>query len=354
MHGQALMAGLLAESASSWKNTAVYPVDAKFADSISDLQSFSAGKLIRLLRYLVVVTWTCLRRRIDTVILTPGFYRNTFLKDSLFIWLCSFVLRRRVIAWFHMDYGAFQDQPTDGWFAVWFRRTLLRCSHFVVCTESLRKTVPSFLPSTSVSALQNGIPDLAEGMPATPGSRERLRVLYVSNMNEEKGWRVLLEAAVQICASRQDVEFVFHGAPAGDYTEASIRALFAKNSPDGRIRYAGFLDAGSKAGVFRSADIFCMPSFTEAFPIAVLEAMAFGLPIVASRVGGIPDMLGPELAAGLVPPQDGWGLRIALEQLLDNRSALALFSIAGRRRFIEQFTNQSFSVRWQGFLEQAV
>lgn len=350
MHGQALMAGTLAGCATRWEGARVFPVDAKFSDSLSELQSFSAGKMFRLLRYLALVGWTCLRRRIDTVILTPGFYRNTFLKDSLFIWLCAFLLRRRVVAWFHMDYSEFSSSHAAGWFSRFFRTTLLRCRHFVVCAESLRGTAPGFLPEAAVAVVPNGIPDPAAGITAKPGSRERLRVLYVSNMNEEKGWKVLLQAARMLCAQRPDVEFVFHGAPSGGFTEDGIHAAFAEDSAGGRIRYAGFLDAATKAEAFRSSDIFCMPSFTEAFPIAVIEAMAFGLPVVATRVGGIPDMLGSELSGGLVPARDGEAICRALRHFLDNRMALVEKGNIARRRYEAQFTESAFSSRWEAFM----
>lgn len=346
-HGQAIMAGVLSGCGKEWADTEFHALDAKFADSLEKLRSFSPGKMFRLAGYLCKVGWTCLTRRIDVVILTPGFYRNTFLKDSLFIWL-AWLLRRRTVAWFHMDYGAFDKNSLPGWFLRYMRFTLRRCSRYVVCTDRLRPTAPEFLPPEKISALQNGIPDPAAGHTAAPGTGEMLRVLYVSNMNESKGWMVLLEAAAAICRERGDVEFVFHGAPTGERPLEEMHARFRDTGGGERIRYAGFLSPEAKAEAFRSADLFAMPTFTEAFPLAVMEAMAFGLPVIASDVGGIPDMTGE--TAWLVPPRDAVALAGALRQALSDRKTLEARGRASRERYEANFTVTAFSKRWESYM----
>lgn len=353
LHGQALMAGVLAGESKSWSGLELDAMDAKFADSLADLKAFSLSKVMRLFRYACRISWYCLTKRPDAVVLTPGFYRNTFLKDSIFIWLTAFILRRKVIAWFHMDYGAFAESPQPGWFRKYMKLTLRRCARFVVCTDKLKATAPDFLPPDRIVALQNGIPDPAEGKTATPGFRDSLTVLYVSNMMETKGWKILLEAAAALCRERKDVQFVFYGAPTGEISEVDIREAFLKAGPPSRIRYEGFLDAQTKPDVFRRADLFCMPTFTEAFPIAVLEALAFGLPVIASRVGGIPDMVEEGNGAWLVEPRSVLALHAALTEALLDRSKLASSGIAARARFDEKFTAAGFAARWEQYLTGA-
>lgn len=353
LHGQALMAGVLAEQGKSWPDIELHALDAKFADSLADLKSFSIGKLFRLARYVCAVTWLCLTKRIRTVILTPGFYRNTFLKDSVFIWLTGFLLRRKVVAWFHMDYGSFDESAQPGWFRRYMKLTLRRCSRYVVCTDRLKATAPAFLDPAKVAAVQNGIPDPATEGQARPGTAPVMTVLYVSNMMEAKGWRVLLEAAARLCREREDVRFHFYGAPTGETTEEEIHALFAQAAGPDRISFRGFLGAEDKAGAFRGADVFCMPTFTEAFPVAVTEALAFGLPVVASRVGGIPDMVEEGNGAWLVEPRSVEALHHGLTTALADRERLSHWGRACRARYEAVFTAAGFARRWEAFLATA-
>ncbi len=186
-----------------------------------------------------------------------------------------------------------------------------------------------------------------------PGSRAMLTVLYVSNMMETKGWRVLLDAAIRLCTERPDVRFIFYGAPAGEVSAGELEAIFAATPAPDRICYAGFLDAAAKAEAFRSADLFCMPTYTEAFPVAVTEALAFGLPVVASRVGGIPDLVEEGQGAWLVEPRNAGALVDALRDALSDRGRLARLGASCRARYEAHFTAAAFAARWEKFLLQS-
>ena len=98
--------------------------------------------------------------------------------------------------------------------------------------------------------------------------------------------------------------------------------------------------AGSREDVARmlaAADVFVLPSLTEALPTVVAEAMAAGLPIVATTVGGIPEMVRHGEAALLVPPADPEALAAAVLRLLANPRQAAAMGRSGRRVVAERF-----------------
>jgi len=149
--------------------------------------------------------------------------------------------------------------------------------------------------------------------PRLAASRRRLG--YVGTLAHHKGVHVLVEAAVGLPG--QDWTLDITGNPAVDpgYT-ARLRAL-AQGDP--RIRFRGAVPATEQERLWESLDLLVLPSlWWENSPLTVLEALAAGLPVVASRTGGVPEVLPPS-AGLLVAPGDVRELRAALGSVLEDR-----------------------------------
>ena len=95
-----------------------------------------------------------------------------------------------------------------------------------------------------------------------------------------------------------------------------------------------------------------MPSFDEAFSLVLLEAMQFGLPVVASNVGGIPDIVADNVTGYLVPRQDACALSEKLIALINNFELRTSMGIAARKRYEENFTMDKFESRFLNILNQ--
>ncbi len=104
---------------------------------------------------------------------------------------------------------------------------------------------------------------------------------------------------------------------------------------NGRATWLGWLDADAKARALREADIFLMPSTSEGLPVALLEAMAYGKPIVATRVGGIPDVLADGTEGLLVPPGDVAALADAVGTLVGDPDRAWALGRAAKQRVAE-------------------
>ncbi len=99
----------------------------------------------------------------------------------------------------------------------------------------------------------------------------------------------------------------------------------------GPVPYAGIVEQ------YRAADVYVQPSLSEAFPLPVLEAMAAGLPVVASRVGGIPEAVQDGQTGLLVPPGSAPALAEALLALLADQDRRRALGAAGRQRALEAY-----------------
>ena len=112
---------------------------------------------------------------------------------------------------------------------------------------------------------------------------------------------------------------------------ASVRELVAAKNLGGHVHFPGFLDMAAKQQIFDEHDIYLHTNRADNMPVSVVEAAAFGLPIVATRVGGIPYLLQHEETALLVENEDVDGMANAVQRLLDEPSLAARFSESGRR-----------------------
>lgn len=140
-------------------------------------------------------------------------------------------------------------------------------------------------------------------------------VLYVGNLKATKGCHDLIEAFPALMARHPDARLVYVGdGPCRGNLEDRAAALCAAPS----VRFAGAVDHAELADWFRAANVLCLPSHNEGVPNVVLEAMACGTPIVATAVGGIPEVV-PDHAGILVPPHQPHELGTALVEAFERR-----------------------------------
>ena len=148
------------------------------------------------------------------------------------------------------------------------------------------------------------------------------RVLFVGGHFERKGGLELLEAMRRLGpAAELDVVTGSEVPPAPAGVTCRVHRGLSPQSPE-------------LVALYRQADVFALPSRGDCLPQAVAEALACGLPVVASAVGAIPEMVGEGVTGRLVPPRDARALAAALESLMDpaRRAELGAASLAAARR----------------------
>jgi glycosyltransferase involved in cell wall biosynthesis len=155
-----------------------------------------------------------------------------------------------------------------------------------------------------------------EAMPLRAGPVRRL--LCVANVIPRKGHAVLVEALARLAGRDWRLDCI--GSLDRDLAAvAALRVQIAAAGLAERIKLAGERPPGELAAAYRAADAFVLPSYHEGYGMAFAEAMAFGLPVVATRAGAIPETV-PETAGLLVPPGDPEALAGALGRLIDDES----------------------------------
>lgn len=159
---------------------------------------------------------------------------------------------------------------------------------------------------------------------------DRFRVGWVGRLSHEKGADVLVDALPHL-VDLADLTVSMLGE--GEQRSA-LCARARERGVEHRITWHGVVpDAGR---LLRAFDVLVLSSRTEGTPIALFEAMAAGVPVVATRVGGVPDVVGPGEAL-LVPPEDPPALAAALRALCDADDTAAVRAVAARERLGAEF-----------------
>ncbi|MET0524473.1 MAG: glycosyltransferase family 4 protein [Nocardioides sp.] len=166
-----------------------------------------------------------------------------------------------------------------------------------------------------------------------------------------KGIATLLESFAKLRTER-DVELILVTKPqAGGRTERLIDKLAIGDS----VRFAHGLSEAELVGLMGSAEVACVPSLYEGFSLPTAELMACATPLVVSRAGAIPEVVGPDgLCADLVTPGDVGELKQALERLLDDPERRERMGAAGRQRVEELFSWRAVAQKVAREYEQVI
>lgn len=153
-----------------------------------------------------------------------------------------------------------------------------------------------------------------------------------------KGYDILIEAMAQLAPEYPHLYCLILGEGAW---RTNLETQIAQAGLQGRIRLVGFRAPMETLSIVKTCDVFVMPSHSEATPIALLEAAAMGRPILATRVGGIPDLVSDDEQALLIPPGDVSALATGLSRLIDNPQLAARLGVAAQRRMRKDFSLQT-------------
>jgi glycosyltransferase involved in cell wall biosynthesis len=242
-------------------------------------------------------------------------------------------------------------RPYDFWLyhkiAVPFLRTIWHDASAVVAnSEGLRTLARAFDPSVEITIIPNGV-DTAQFARA---GREKAvpRILSVGRIVHQKG----LDLAAQALAGLQDLVWDWHVIGDGPQLQ-NLRDLVHKLGFASRSTFGGWKGASDLQAEYQDASIFLFPSRHEGMPNAVLEAMASGLPVVASSISGNEELVIHQETGLLVPPEDPAALREALRKLVLNAKLRGQFGEAGRDRVKRLYGWSRVARQYSALLERA-
>lgn len=351
-----------------------YHVNARLSRDLEDIGEIRGSKLFLLVAYCLKAVWCRFRHGVTNFYYIPAPGKKSALyRDWLVMFLCRPFFKKMIFHWHAAGLAKWLET------AVQIRTRALTYNFFknvdlsIVLSNYNRPDAEKLFPQR-VRVVGNGIPDpcpdfeqtvlprhrarfaarqkLLAGQSLIPadlentgGDPHRFHVLFLAHCTRGKGLFDALDGVALANAhlAREGSPIRAHLTVAGEFIDPRERAEFEQRTQQADLQSAsaqpcvtrlGFVEGETKQRAFAESDCFCFPTYyyAESFGLVVLEAMAFGLPIIASRWRSIPELMAPDYP-GLIPPRAPQKIAEALVQMLSAASAEPL-----REHFLRHFT----------------
>jgi glycosyltransferase involved in cell wall biosynthesis len=214
----------------------------------------------------------------------------------------------------------------------WVRRVLRKAAGVICLTPGWQQQIQQISTQAKTMVLPNPVVAPDETAPAATSGP--INLLFLGRLIEKKGLLDLFQALALVLKRFPDLQLRIGGDGDMQQTKEAARRCGVENA----VKFEGWVSGREKDRLIAQATLFVLPSHYEAFPVSILEAMVHGKPVVATAVGGIPEILIDGRHGLLVPPKDPQALAEALMLLLADPERMHRLGMAGRRHAIQNYS----------------
>lgn len=207
-------------------------------------------------------------------------------------------------------------------------------SAVVVLSPSWQSFVKSIAPKATVTILPNYVPN-------PPGQAKRIfssapaEILFLGYVGDRKGVFELLPAIACLARAGHNLHLTIGGN--GEVERA--RDLAQTLGIGSLVTFAGWVSGAEKERLLQNADIFILPSHNEGLPVSLLEAMRLGIPVISTRVGGIPELIDEGVSGLLVTAGNVEEIASAISRFVEDQTFARLVGEEGMRRVKDEFSS---------------
>jgi glycosyltransferase involved in cell wall biosynthesis len=275
-----------------------------------------------------------LRRQILVVHIHTSI-KGSFFRKSLLALMCVMLGEKYIV---HIHSGKFPDfcaELTN--VARKISLYVLRHASHVICLSGHARNElisSGVVDEDSCSIVYNGLDDRPHARRRWAADTGVVKILFLGKLLEAKGIYVLLEALTRLDIKRNPFELIVAGNGDVDRFKAHVSSLNLDNC----VQFIGWVQGEEKDGLLDRADVFVLPSRSEGFSVAIVEAMAASMSIISTNIPGVVDALEPEVSGLLVAPDDPEALSAALEKVLRDSGLRGRLACNARARYLKNFT----------------
>ncbi|CAA6805948.1 MAG: Unknown protein [uncultured Sulfurovum sp.] len=261
---------------------------------------------------------------IDMVVLNPTIENKAFFREAFF---AKQLIKKEIpfIAFFHAWNFDFEKKVSSQ-YAKFFLNSYGHALKIITLSQRAKEKIIEwgykgevFVETTMVDSrlIQNFS---FEEKITNQNFNKKIQILFLARMEKEKGIFELIDAFQKLYADFNTIELVLAGNGTA-YKEVKSYVSTLKG-----IRLVGYVEGLEKEKLFKESDVYCLPSYGEGLPVSVLEAMAFGLPIITTSVGGLKDFFIEKSMGYTSKVEDTKDLEKVLRALLTNHKDMRSIS----------------------------
>jgi glycosyltransferase involved in cell wall biosynthesis len=294
-----------------------------------------AGRLAVALRALAQLAWLLATFRVALVHAHVAM-RGSFWRKALFLALARACGVPTVVHLHGSTFVEFYERECGPLRRRLVRRTLEKATAVIALSEHWRAYLARIVPAARVVVVPNMVDAAAvqAGIERSGAARSPGGILFLGEIGKRKGIYDLVCALAQIAAAHPGARLVAGGSGELD----QVRRLARELGVEANLELPGWVSGDAKARLLAEAAVYVLPSYNENLPVSILEAMAAGLPVVSTRVGGIPDAVRHGMDGFLIEPGAKEDLAEHVVRLLRDPALRRRLGANGRQRALEQFS----------------
>ena len=296
------------------------------------------------------------------IYITPNSAGGAFYKDYIIVQKCKKWGNGNIILHFHnKGVKTRENRFVDNFLYKHFFKNV----KVILLAKPLYDDIKKYVDLRNVRFCPNGIPDIKTDHTSKSNTSEDIpHILWLTNIMLTKGLKEYL-VALHIL-KKQNVPFIadFVGGITSEISEQQFKDYIHEYDLDDCVIYHGKKYGDDKAAFFNNAAVFVLPSYTEAFPLTILEAMQYNLPILATNVGGVSDAVTAGVNGILIGGSEPimtndyrpnpYEIEKALEKILDDEDLRQEMGKNSRKKYVEEFTLGKFEYNFVSALKSFI
>lgn len=333
LHGAALMNQAFVTSSLIREHYQLQVMDITTARQFEQIGHFSSGKITGSVKNLFKIIAAFVRHRPDLVYFTLSPAGFAFYRDAIYALLIRGMGGKLI---FHMHGQGIAAGASKSRTFRWLARRAFYNSNVIFLAPGLIKDLQDVSYKKSF-ILPCGISITAPEHFERGSASGPVQLLYISNYVRTKGILDLVEAMEKVAVNNRNFRLRLVGRPY-DVSVEELNDHIRRKGLEGLITVCGPLYNEEKLEELRRAELFVFPTYNDAFPLVLLEAMQWALPVITTKEGGIPDMIEDGVSGLLVNKRDISDLADKILSLLENPAERISLGTAARERFMQKFT----------------
>lgn len=350
VHGSSIVGSFIKQSASINERFNADYINLSTSSKIAEIGGYNIQKILIVIKLFWKIIYLNIKKKYDICYVAIAINGKAFYRDLLVVFLLRIFNRKIVLHLHNKGASSFSNTLRKISYKYVFNNTKV-----ILLSGLLFSDIEKYVKKEQIYICPNGIPDNHRLTINKKSNDEILNILFLSNIMIEKGVLILLESCVKLKERGQKFLCHFVGGWK-DLSPMKSEELINQKGLKNLVFFHGPKYDVDKSEILANADIFIFPTYykQECFPLVLLEAMQYSLPVISTFEGGIPEMVVDTETGFLCPQKDVDCLVQKMELLINNSELRARMGEAGRKRFVENFTLNHFEKRFTDIIENIV
>ncbi len=335
IHGVAVINEWIKNSAAINETFDVRFINLSFSDSVSSLRKFNLAKIFKIPTTLFKIVRTQFAFKPNVIIYNNSPEGIGFWRDCAFSLTIKAFKGRKTALVFYSHGKDYLDHSIQSFRYRLAARAMFRNTEIISLSSKLSEEY-RFFPFKKIHILNNGIPD--NSAPYINTHPKDVSFLFLSNFFFVKGILDFIEALHLLKQRKPDVKFTF--ALVGYDFDVTAKALTEMMKEKGLAEHLITIGPRLKEAKYKIIDqskVLVLPTHYDIFPLVILEAFSFGVPVISTQVGGISEMIDDGVNGFCLPAGDIEKLYSSMYHFLNHPDDAATFGVQARKKFLQQY-----------------